>query len=142
MSSLPATFAEDVIDQPARAQFEVFLDEHRGALNGCLDGLTDLGAWPTGDGFVEPDPLDEGRVFHQTQQRGPGRHQRSARLLLVEGVCRGGADRAARRVLRAEHEVIDDPQRPGIGGGHLQDDVEILRTEDVQVGRCGPTWTS
>src|SRR6266581_4255964 len=41
MSSLPATFAEDVIDQPARAQFEVFLDEHRGALNGCLDGLTE-----------------------------------------------------------------------------------------------------
>jgi hypothetical protein len=41
MSSLPATFAEDVIDQPARAQFEVFLDEHRGALNGCLDELTE-----------------------------------------------------------------------------------------------------
>jgi hypothetical protein len=41
MSSLPATFAENVIDQPARAQFEAFLDEHRGALNGCLDGLTE-----------------------------------------------------------------------------------------------------
>jgi hypothetical protein len=41
MSSLPVTFAEDVIDQPARAQFEVFLDEHRGALHGCLDGLTE-----------------------------------------------------------------------------------------------------
>jgi len=41
MSSLPAAFAEDVIDQPARAQFEVFLDEHRGALNGCLNGLTE-----------------------------------------------------------------------------------------------------
>ena len=41
MSSLPATFADDVIDQPARAQFEAFLDEHRGALNGCLDGLTE-----------------------------------------------------------------------------------------------------
>jgi Protein of unknown function (DUF664) len=41
MSCLPATFAEDVIDQPARAQFEVFLDEHRGSLNGCLDGLTE-----------------------------------------------------------------------------------------------------
>jgi hypothetical protein len=41
MSSLPATSAEDVIDQPARVQFEVFLDEHRGALNGCLDGLTE-----------------------------------------------------------------------------------------------------
>jgi hypothetical protein len=41
MSSLPATFAEDVIDQPAPAQFEAFLDEHRGALTGCLDGLTE-----------------------------------------------------------------------------------------------------
>ena len=41
MSSLPAASAEDVIDQPARVQFEAFLDEHRGALNGCLDGLTE-----------------------------------------------------------------------------------------------------
>jgi Protein of unknown function (DUF664) len=41
MSSLPATSAEDVINQPARAQFEVFLDEHRRALTGCLDGLTE-----------------------------------------------------------------------------------------------------
>jgi hypothetical protein len=41
MSSLPATFAEDVIDQPAKAQFEAFLDEHRRALTACLDGLTE-----------------------------------------------------------------------------------------------------
>ena len=41
MSALPATFAEDVIKQPLRAQFEVFLDEHRSALNSCLDGLTE-----------------------------------------------------------------------------------------------------
>jgi hypothetical protein len=41
MSSLPATFAEDVIDQPAQAQFEAFLDEHRGALDGCLHGMTE-----------------------------------------------------------------------------------------------------
>jgi hypothetical protein len=41
MSSLPATFAEDVIGQPARVQFEAFLDEHRGALNDCLNGLTE-----------------------------------------------------------------------------------------------------
>ena len=27
--------------EEARAQFEVFLDEHRGELNGCLDGLTE-----------------------------------------------------------------------------------------------------
>jgi hypothetical protein len=41
MSSLPAASAEDAIGQPARAQFEVFLDEHRRELNGCLDGLTE-----------------------------------------------------------------------------------------------------
>jgi Protein of unknown function (DUF664) len=41
MSTLPTTFAENVINQPARAQFEVFLDEHRSKLNGCLDGLTE-----------------------------------------------------------------------------------------------------
>src|SRR5258706_10073251 len=41
MSSHPATSAEDVIDQPARAQFEAFVDEHRAALNRCLDGLSE-----------------------------------------------------------------------------------------------------
>ena len=41
MPSFPATFAEDVIDLPARAQFEAFLDEHRSELNRCLDGLTE-----------------------------------------------------------------------------------------------------
>jgi hypothetical protein len=41
MPSLPRTSAEDVINQPARKQFEVFLDEHRDALNRCLDGLTE-----------------------------------------------------------------------------------------------------
>jgi Protein of unknown function (DUF664) len=41
MSFLSATSAEDVISQPARVQFEVFLDEHRSELNGCLDGLTE-----------------------------------------------------------------------------------------------------
>jgi hypothetical protein len=30
-----------VIGEPARKQIEVFLDEHRDALNRCLDGLTD-----------------------------------------------------------------------------------------------------
>src|SRR5690349_2244805 len=40
MPSLPAS-AEDVIDQPAQLQFEVFLDEHRRELNRCLDGLTE-----------------------------------------------------------------------------------------------------
>jgi hypothetical protein len=41
MSFPPATSAEDVIGQPARAQFEAFLDEHRSELNRCLDGLTE-----------------------------------------------------------------------------------------------------
>jgi len=41
MSCLTVTSAEEVIDEPARAQFEVFLDEHRAQLNGCLDGLTE-----------------------------------------------------------------------------------------------------
>jgi hypothetical protein len=41
MASLPSPSAEDVIEQPIRAQFEAFLDEHRHKLNGCLDGLTE-----------------------------------------------------------------------------------------------------
>jgi hypothetical protein len=41
MSASPGTFADDVINEPARAQFEAFLDEHRRALNTCLDGLTE-----------------------------------------------------------------------------------------------------
>ena len=41
MPSLPATSAEDVIDQSARVQCEAFLDEHREALRACLDGLTE-----------------------------------------------------------------------------------------------------
>jgi hypothetical protein len=41
MSFLPQISTEDVIDQPIRAQFEAFLDEHRSDLNQCLDGLTD-----------------------------------------------------------------------------------------------------
>src|SRR5215468_7957311 len=41
MSPLPATSAEDVIDQPAQVQFEAFLDEHRSELNGCLDRLSE-----------------------------------------------------------------------------------------------------
>lgn len=40
MSSLATTSAE-VIQQQLRDQFEVFLDEHRNALNRCLDGLTE-----------------------------------------------------------------------------------------------------
>lgn len=36
-----ATSTEDVTSQPIRAQFEAFLDEHRGGINRCLDGLTE-----------------------------------------------------------------------------------------------------
>jgi hypothetical protein len=41
MTFLPSASAEDVVNQPARAQFEAFLDEHRRHLNHCLDGLTE-----------------------------------------------------------------------------------------------------
>jgi hypothetical protein len=41
MSSLLATFTEDVFDEPIRGQLEVFLDEHRRALDECLDNLTE-----------------------------------------------------------------------------------------------------
>jgi Protein of unknown function (DUF664) len=41
MPPLPVTSTEDVLDQPLRAQFEVFLDEHRRDLNDSLDGLTE-----------------------------------------------------------------------------------------------------
>jgi hypothetical protein len=41
MPALSTTFAEDVIDRPARTQIEVCLDEHRTALHGCLDGLAE-----------------------------------------------------------------------------------------------------
>ena len=40
-SSAPVTSTEDVLDQPARAQFEAFLDEHRRELSDSLDGLTE-----------------------------------------------------------------------------------------------------
>ncbi|MBQ1022236.1 DinB family protein [Micromonospora sp. D93] len=41
MTSFPGTFADDVVGQPAHAQFEAFIDEHRRALNEHLDGLTE-----------------------------------------------------------------------------------------------------
>jgi hypothetical protein len=41
MAELPGTIAEDVINQPARVQFEAFLDEHRADLANCLNGLTE-----------------------------------------------------------------------------------------------------
>jgi hypothetical protein len=41
MSSAPGTSTEDVLNQPARVQFEAFVDEHRRELGHCLDGLTE-----------------------------------------------------------------------------------------------------
>ena len=41
MPLLPDTSTEDVLNEPLRAQFEVFLDEHRDELNHSLDGLTE-----------------------------------------------------------------------------------------------------
>ncbi|MEU7618703.1 DinB family protein [Micromonospora rifamycinica] len=41
MTAFPPTFADQVVAQPLRDQFEAFLDEHRSALDGCLDGLTE-----------------------------------------------------------------------------------------------------
>ncbi|GGO19866.1 DinB family protein [Micromonospora parathelypteridis] len=41
MTTFPATYADDVIGESAKVQFEAFIDEHRRALNGCLDGLTE-----------------------------------------------------------------------------------------------------
>ncbi|MGY2067388.1 DinB family protein [Blastococcus sp. SYSU DS0619] len=35
------TGSQGVLAEPLRAQFEAFLDEHRAALAGCLDGLTE-----------------------------------------------------------------------------------------------------
>jgi hypothetical protein len=40
MASLPRS-VDDVINEPARVQFEAFLDQHRATLNDCLDGLTE-----------------------------------------------------------------------------------------------------
>lgn len=35
------TLAEDSLNQPIRIQFEAFIDEHRRALNDCLNGLSE-----------------------------------------------------------------------------------------------------
>lgn len=42
--SFRPTSAEDVIDQRARVQLEVFVDEHRAALGATLDGLSEAEA--------------------------------------------------------------------------------------------------
>jgi hypothetical protein len=41
MTTFPGTFAEDVVGQAPKVQFEAFLDEHRRELTASLDGLTE-----------------------------------------------------------------------------------------------------
>ncbi|MEZ0166278.1 DinB family protein [Kineococcus sp. LSe6-4] len=41
MSRTATPTAEEVIDRPAEVQFETFIDQHRAALNACLDGLSE-----------------------------------------------------------------------------------------------------
>ena len=41
MDSTPSTMDPDVFDASLRAQFDVYIDEHRVALRACLDGLTE-----------------------------------------------------------------------------------------------------
>ena len=41
MHSLPEISAEDVVHEPERVQFEVFLDEHRRLLSRCVEGMTE-----------------------------------------------------------------------------------------------------
>ncbi|WP_432543993.1 DinB family protein [Kineococcus sp. SYSU DK002] len=41
MPRISTPTAEDVIDSPAQVQFETFIDQHRDALNACLDGLSE-----------------------------------------------------------------------------------------------------
>jgi hypothetical protein len=57
------TFAEDVINLPARGQFEAFIDEYRGALNRCLDGLTEEQARRS---CRDRHPGDLSRVIHSS----------------------------------------------------------------------------
>ena len=84
MPSLPGTFAEDVVNQPARAQFEAFLDEHREALGRCLDGLTEEQARrslvPSGTtllGLVTttPSPASGTHTARRASRRGVRRHR-------------------------------------------------------------------
>jgi hypothetical protein len=39
--ALPLPDVEDVVEQPAKVQFEAFLDQHRVLLSHCLDGLSE-----------------------------------------------------------------------------------------------------
>ena len=87
MPSLPATFAEDVINQPARAQFEAFLDEHRGELNRCLDGLTEEQARQS---LVPSRTTLLGLVKHATRARAVSERCRNGVLCPTESDAEGG----------------------------------------------------
>ncbi|ACL39023.1 protein of unknown function DUF664 [Pseudarthrobacter chlorophenolicus A6] len=41
MPAVSSLTPDDAINQPAREQFEAFLDQHRAMLEACLDGLTE-----------------------------------------------------------------------------------------------------
>lgn len=63
MVDSPGRVPEDVIDEPAKVQFEVFLDQHRVALDACLDGLTEQQARQS---LVPSKPTLLGLVKHAT----------------------------------------------------------------------------
>ena len=77
-SETTATSTEDVLNEPARVQFEVFLDEHRSDLNRCLDGLTE-------------EQARRSLVPSRTTLARPGR----ARDVRREGLVRRGHHRSA-----------------------------------------------
>src|ERR1017187_6519142 len=71
------------------------------------------------------------------RRRLPGRRGRCHVLGTVPAVPSGG--RLTARARSPARPLLDrDPLDVALEG----DDVEILRTEDVQAGRRGPTWTS
>ena len=122
MSALPATFAEDVIDQPARAQIEVFLDEHRAAL-ARLPGRADRGAGAPVAGAV---PDHAARPGEARDLRREGLVRRSRHLPVAR---RDRHPRDAGRVVRprrrghhrhrpagAPRDVRGVPPRDGLSG--------------------------
>jgi hypothetical protein len=136
MSSLP-TSAEDVIDQPARDQFEVFLDEHRGELNGCLDGLTEEQARRSlvlGTASLVPERLED---------RGRGG-------LIARSVCTKkptGLGIAATRAANVAHGLGYDPIGAAVAAwpavalvGSYELLMMIIRGPSSLRATCPPEW--
>ena len=83
-------------------------------------GDADLGPRPAGDCLVEPHLLDEGRVLHQAEQRGLGRHQRPARLLLgqpVQAVVQSCSVLVEEHLDLGARRLVDDVLGEGRGKG-------------------------